>query len=444
MTHRSDFFTASRRSTRVLRYDALMFLLYEVLLYIAFLLAFPWFLITGVLRGKYLTNFGPRFGFYQGTALRHDLWIHAVSVGEVLAARPILQRVLDARPDTTVVVTTTTISGQTLARNLFPDATVTYFPFDFSFAVRRFLDRYAPAAFANMETEIWPNVVRLSGERGVRMLLANGRISDRSLRHYRPFRGILSRVLSLYSVILARDPADRERFIAIGAPADRVEVSGNVKFDLELETRPLAIRDELERMIDGRKVFVAGSTVEGEEELLIGALSGLIRDLDCFVVLAPRKPERFELVAGLLATSTIRFVRRSELERNPSPPEQKAELLLLDSIGELAAIYELASAAFVGGSLVSSGGHNPIEPAAAGVPVSFGPHMTNFREIAASFVDGEAAVEVASVEELFRFVRRMLTDEQANRSISRRATMTVERNRGAADLTARRILDLLP
>ncbi|HUF17139.1 MAG TPA: 3-deoxy-D-manno-octulosonic acid transferase [Thermoanaerobaculia bacterium] len=421
-----------------------MFRLYELLLYLAFMLAFPWFLITGVPRGKYLSNFGPRFGFYKGNPSRHDLWVHAVSVGEVLAARPILQRVLEARPDTTVVVTTTTISGQTLARSLFPSATVTYFPFDFSFAVRSFLHRYSPSTFAIMETEIWPNVSRLAAQRGVRMLLANGRISDRSLRHYRPFRHLLSRVLSSYSVILARDPVDRERFIAIGAPADHVEVSGNVKFDLERQPRPLAIRPELERLIAGRKVFVAGSTVEGEDELLIVELPALIRELECFVVLAPRKPERFELVAGLLAASTIPFIRRSELEMTGRPEGRKHDLLLLDSIGELAAIYELASAAFVGGSLVSSGGHNPIEPAAAGVPVCFGPHMTNFREIAASFVQEEAAVEVGGLEELVGFVRRMLTDEEVNRSISQRAKRTVERNRGAADLTARRILELLP
>ncbi len=421
-----------------------MFRLYEVLLYLAFMIAFPWFLIVGVLRGKYLTNFGPRFGFYKGAPERHDLWLHAVSVGEVLAARPILQRVRNARPDTTVVVTTTTISGQTLARNLFPDATVTYFPFDFSFAVSRFLDRYAPAAFANMETEIWPNVSRLSGQRGVRMLLANGRISDNSLNHYRPFRRLLARVLSFYSVILARDPVDRERFIAIGAPPDRVEVSGNVKFDLETQTRPLAIRAELDKLICGRKVFVAGSTVEGEDELLMARLPALISELGCFVILAPRKPERFELVAGLLAASPIRSVRRTELGSAAASAGLQVDLLLLDSIGELAATYELASAAFVGGSLVVSGGHNPIEPAAAGVPVCFGPHMTNFREIAASFVGEEAAVEVEDVDELVAFVRRMLTDEEANRGFALRARMTVERNRGAADLTARRILDLLP
>lgn len=421
-----------------------MFVLYEALLYVAFVLAFPWFLVTGFLRGKYLTNFGPRLGFYRGAPMKHDLWLHAVSVGEVLAARPILERILEARPGTTVIVTTTTISGQNLARSLFPDATLTYFPFDFSFAVSRFLRQYSPAAFANMETEIWPNVSRLAARSGIRMLLANGRISDRSLRHYRPFRLLLARVLSQYSVILARDPADRDRFIAIGAPAARVEVSGNVKFDLEPQTRPLEFRGELEKLIAGRKVFVAGSTVEGEDEMLIAELPALIADLGAFVVLAPRKPERFELVAGLLEASPIRFIRRSEIGNDTTAQGRRFDLLLLDSIGELASIYGLASAAFVGGSLVQTGGHNPIEPAAAGVPVCFGPHMTNFREIAATFLSRDAAVEVSDISELSSFVRRMLTDEEANRELSHRARETVDRNRGAADLTARRILEMLP
>ena len=177
--------------------------------------------------------------------------------------------------------------------------------------------------------------------------------------------------------------------------------------------------------------------------MLLAELPALIAGLHAFVVLAPRKPERFELVAGLLAASPIRFVRRSEIG-DQTAQGRTYDLLLLDSIGELASIYQLAAAAFVGGSLVQTGGHNPIEPAAAGVPVCFGPHMTNFREIAATFLAKEAAVEVEDVAALSRFVRRMLTDEKANEEMSQRARETVERNRGAADHTAKRILEMLP
>jgi 3-deoxy-D-manno-octulosonic-acid transferase len=418
-----------------------MFLLYEVLLYLAFVIAIPWFLVVGFLRGKYLSSFDVRLGVYEGPATKHDLWIHAVSVGEVLAARPVIEKLLGRRPDLRLVVTTTTITGQNLAQRLFPQATVAYFPFDFSFAVKRFLDHYSPRGFVNMETEIWPNVARHAGLRGLSIVLANGRISDRSLPRYMAMRPILRRTFAWYSAILARDHIDRDRFIAIGAPPERVEVFGNVKFDFHAEGKVLEVEDDLKRMIAGRHVFVAGSTTEGEDELLIPELPRWIDEMDCFVIIAPRKPERFEIVAGLLATSPIRFVRRSELGGSALPA--RVDLLLLDSFGELATIYRYADAAFVGGSLVASGGHNPIEPAAVGAPVSFGPHMSNFREIAATFLEQKAAVEVSDVFELEAFIRRMVSDPEARLGQSSRGRATVDRNRGAAERTTDRILELL-
>jgi 3-deoxy-D-manno-octulosonic-acid transferase len=420
-----------------------MFVLYEVLLYLAFVVALPWFIVVGILRGKYLSNFGVRLGVYRDAPSKHDLWLHAVSVGEVLAARPVIEKLVERRPDLRLVITTTTITGQHLAQRLFPAATVAYFPFDFSFAVRRFLDHFSPRAFANMETEIWPNVARLAGRRGLKMVLANGRISDRSFPRYLALRPILKKIFSWYSAILARDHIDRERFVAIGAPPERVEVSGNVKFDFHAEGKVLEVEEGLRRMIGQRHVFIAGSTVEGEDELLIPELPRWIEALNCFVIVAPRKPERFEIVAGLLAASPVRFVRRTEIERRERDPEQPVDLLLLDSFGELATLYRYADAAFVGGSLVPAGGHNPIEPAAVGAPVAFGPHMSNFREIAATFLEQNAAVEVRDVTELEAFVRRMIEDPAAREACSRRGRETVERNRGAAERTANRILELL-
>jgi 3-deoxy-D-manno-octulosonic-acid transferase len=421
-----------------------MFFLYEVLLYLAFVIALPWFLVVGFLRGKYLSNFDVRLGTYKDAPTRNDVWIHAVSVGEVLAARPVVEKLLARRPDLTFVVTTTTITGQNLAQRLFPQATVVYYPFDFSFAVKRFLDHFSPKIFVNMETEIWPNVARHSGRRGIKILLANGRISDHSLPRYMALRPILRKTFAWYTAILARDHVDRDRFIAIGAPAARVEVSGNVKFDFHAEGKVLDVEEDLKRMIDGRHVFIAGSTTEGEDELLIPELPRWIEELDCFVIIAPRKPERFEIVAGLLEASPVRFIRRSTLARDGEQPAGRVDLLLLDSFGELATIYRYADAAFVGGSLVPSGGHNPIEPAAVGAPVAFGPHMSNFREIAATFLDQGAAVEVRDVGELEQFIRRMVSDRAGRDEQSARGRETVERNRGAAERTAERILGLLP
>ena len=204
-----------------------MFLAYEVLLYLVLILSLPVFL---VLRGRSLANVPERLGIYRTPAQSHDLWLHAVSVGETIAARPVMAAIERLRPQTSVVITTTTVTGQTQAKQLFPNATVTYFPFDFSFSVRRFLDHHRPRAFATMETEIWPNVLRIAKSRGLRLLLANGRLSDRSFPRYRLARPLLRRVLRFYDRILAREELDRERFMAVGARKEIVETSGNVKF----------------------------------------------------------------------------------------------------------------------------------------------------------------------------------------------------------------------
>jgi 3-deoxy-D-manno-octulosonic-acid transferase len=414
-----------------------MYVLYEVLLYLVLLLALPYFLLTGVLRGKYVVNFPLRAGWFRHRAEGHDLWIHAVSVGETLAARPIVEQIARLRPGTSIVFTTTTLTGQAQARRLYPDATVTYFPFDFAFSVRRFLEHHKPRAFATMETEIWPNVTRIARAKGLRLLLANGRISDRSFPRYRALRWVVGPVLRNYDRILAREATDRDRFVAIGAPAEIVEVSGNVKFDYEPDETPLEIAPQLEALIGGRQVLVFGSTMEGEDEALLPEIESLLAQHNIFVIIAPRKPERFELVAGLLATSSLRFVRRSALTAGP------ADVLLLDTLGELAKVYRHATAAFIGGTLVPIGGHNPIEAAATGVPVCFGPSMTNFREIAQVFLRNEAAAEVRTASEAAEFLTRMLEQPELQRAWGERARETVLQNRGASERTARRIVELL-
>lgn len=419
-----------------------MYFLYEGLLYLVLVLALPYFLLMGVMRGKYLENFPARLGFYRHRSGAHDLWIHAVSVGETIAARPIVSAVEEQRPGTSIVFTTTTLTGQAQARRLYPDATVTYFPFDFAFAVRRFLNHHRPGAFATMETELWPNVTRIARKNGLPQLLANGRISDRSFPRYRAVRFAVRHVLNKYDRILAREETDRERFIAIGATPESVEVTGNVKFDYEPDDTPLEIGSRLDRLVAGRKVVVFGSTMEGEDEELLPEIERLVAEHHAFVVIAPRKAERFEQVAGLLATSSLRFVRRSELEGLPESAD--ADLLLLDTFGELAKVYRYASAAFIGGTLVPRGGHNPIEAAAAGVPVCFGRSMSNFREIAQVFLHNEAAMEVSSAAEAVDFVARMLDDAHLQRSWGERGRASVMQNRGASKRTAQRIVELLP
>ena len=416
-----------------------MIILYEGLLYVALLAGLPFFLIAGIARGKYLRNLRERLGFYRGAARPHDLWIHAVSVGEAMAARPVVETIERLRPGTSIVFTTTTITGQAQAARLYPNATVTYFPLDFSAAVRRFLAHHQPRVFATMETEIWPNVTRLSKLAGLRLILANGRISDRSFPRYRMFRSIVGPILRTYDAILAREEIDRERFIAIGASGSSVETTGNVKFDYEPDTASLPVSDEIEALIANRPVVVLGSTIEGEDELLIGSIAKLAAGHGLFFIVAPRKPERFDPVARLLASANLRVVRRSAIQEAVT-----ADVLLLDSLGELSRTYRYATVAFIGGSLVPHGGHNPIEAAAAGVPVCFGPSMSNFREIASLFVEEGAAEQIHGATGFERFVSAMVKDPQERAAWGDRGRRAVFQNRGASGRTAQRIVELLP
>ena len=415
-----------------------MFLLYEILLYLFAVVAFPVFLIRGLLAGKYLGSFRTRLGRYDTAPAEFDLWLHAVSVGETVAAKTIVDRVRQLRPSTRILITTTTATGQATAARIFSHAAVTYFPFDFRFAVRRFLRHHRPRLFASIETEIWPNTVRLSRNAGLKLLLLNARLSDASFPRYRKLRPFLKRVLIQYSSILAREEEDRRRFVEIGAPPEIVEVCGNVKFDFEPDTRPLEIEPQLRHWMGSRRLFIAGSTMQNEDEMIIPRLAALFAS-NCLVAIAPRKPERFSEVAALLQSAEIPFTRRSEKPAGPLV----GNVLLLDTIGELARLYRFGVAAFIGGSLVPAGGHNPIEPAAVGIPVAFGPHMSNFRDVAATFLADGAAVEVGNAEELIAWVLRMAEEPEARAVLSAKAKATVQRNRGAAQRNAARIVELL-
>jgi 3-deoxy-D-manno-octulosonic-acid transferase len=413
-----------------------MFIIYEVILGLVFTAALPVVLLLRLVRGKSTGSINQRFGFRLRRG-EHDLWIHAVSVGEVAAARVIADRILLLRPATSILITTTTVTGQAMARQLFHDALVTWFPFDFSFSIRRFLAAYRPKVHVTIETEIWPNLIRLLSRNGIPIIIANGRISDRSFPRYRLAKPLLKGLLRRYERILARDQVDRDRFMAIGAEESSVVVVGNVKFDYVPPDQPLGFLDELERLARQRPIFVAGSTVAGEEAVLLEILPQLA-ERGVFTVIAPRKPDRFDEVADLLVRGGVRLARRSRIDGT-----ERADVLLIDTIGELSRLYRHARVAFVGGSLVPAGGHNPIEPAAVGVPVAFGPHMSNFRDIAAVLRSGDAAVSVGSVAELLSYVIEMVTDEVEYQRRASRAPETVRAHQGAADRTARHVVEVI-
>jgi len=389
-------------------------------------------------RGRYRATLAGRLGRYRGEAVRDALWIHAVSVGEVGVAATLVRAL---PPELPLVVTTITPTGQERAQALFAGrAAVAYFPLELGFAIERFLDRFAPRALVLCEGDYWPLVLHRARLRGIPIAVVNGRLSDRSFPRLRRLRGPVRRLLldpiERFGVQTA---ADRDRLLALGASEARVQVTGNLKF----ETPAPPARPELDalvgRLAAGRPVLVAGSTMAGEEEAVLDAFASAGGGARALLVLAPRHPERFDEVAERIARRHPDAVRRSA---GPSAGG-RPDVLLLDSLGELAALYRLASGAFVGGTLAPIGGHNPIEPARFGVPVAAGPSMENFREIADRFDADGAWRRVADARELGAAFAAWLDAPESARELGVRGARLVEANRGALGRTLELLAPIL-
>jgi 3-deoxy-D-manno-octulosonic-acid transferase len=434
---------------------------------LAALLLLPYWLVLGLRQGKYLSNLGQRLGFSfpELSKLPADrtgtIWIHAVSVGEALAGIALARRLKEAYPERPLIVSTTTITGQTLARERMPFAdAIIYFPLDWAFCVRRAMNTVRPSLVLVLETEIWPNFLKEAGRRHIPVVFVSGRISGRSFARYQKYFGLLGfflrpflqDVLSRGSTFLMQSEKDAERIRALGAPADRVHVSGNLKYDLELPApTPLVNWLEAETKRSGRTpIIVAGSVVASEEPhtlIAFGTLQGEYSK--ALLVLAPRKPERFDSAAEFIDESHRKFIRRSQLPvPMPAQTAPSAEIptipdnvtvLLLDSIGELASLYRLADGAFIGGSLVSSGGHNILEPAAFGKIPVFGSSMENFAEIASRFVSAGAAVQVESPEDVGVAWIQLFRDPARMKKMGETARRLVEDSRGATERAVKEI-----
>ena len=436
-----------------------VYFFYSLLMAIAALLLTPYWIFKGITQGKYLSNLSERLGF-SFPALKKlpkeragAIWLHAVSVGEVLSSVALAKRLKERYPERPLVVSTTTITGQTIARERMPFAdAVIYFPLDWAFCVKRALAAVKPAIVIVLETEIWPNFLREAGRAGVAAVFVSGRISDRSFARYKKWfavagfylRPLMKSALGYGAAFLMQSENDAERIKAMGAPAERVFTSGNVKYDQELpKATPLA--EWLDREVSEgkrRPLIVVGSVVANEEPLALiafGVLQGEHRD--ALLVLAPRKPERFGDAAQYIEDSHQKFIRRSQLAV-PSPygPQTKGEfsklppgiaVLLLDSIGELASLYQIADGVFVGGSLVESGGHNILEPAAFGKVPVFGTSMENFAEMSRRFLEAEAAIQVESPEDAGVTWIELLRQPERMKRMGDTARRLVENNRGA-------------
>jgi 3-deoxy-D-manno-octulosonic-acid transferase len=377
-----------------------------------------------------------------GGGERGSIWIHAVSVGEVLAARALVAPLKQRFPELKVFLSTTTLTGQAIARSSVRGIDgLFYAPFDFRSAVRSVLAALEPKLLVLVETELWPNLIHESRRRGVRIAVVNGRLSPRSFARYRWTRTFLKPVLAEIDLFLMQADAHADRIRALGAPPERVRALGNLKFDALDVPQPTAALARVAAGVAGRPLWVAGSTVEGEEPLVLAAFRRLRERIpDAALLLAPRHPERFALVAALVVAAGLRAVRRSALVDGGWNGH---DVLVLDTIGELGQLYPFATVVFVGGSLVAAGGHNVLEPAAAGKAVVVGPHMENFQEIADEFLAERALVQVANAEALARETLALFEDQARRVELGARAQALTERNRGALERTLNALAELV-
>src|ERR1700683_647320 len=420
--------------------------LYSVVLTMGMLVSLPYWLFQMARHGKYSKGLAERMGRLPSRLQvpkeqEPVIWGHAVSVGEVLAVAGLVEELQRRFPQHRIFVSSTTDSGQALARKRFGEANVFYFPMDFAFAIRPYLRALRPRMVVIAETEFWPNFMRLAHASGARIAVVNARISDRSWPSYRRFRGLLRRLLANVDLFLAQTQEDAARLRDIGATPERVRVTGNLKFDMPAPVPP-AIVESLRKSIaasEAGPVLVCGSTVEGEEPLLLKAFENLlVQHPQAVMILAPRHPERFAAVAALLGQMPIRFLRRSLWKGEPLT----GGVFLLDTIGELAALYALADIAFVGGSLVPRGGHNIIEPAQHGVATVVGNHTENFRDIVSLFRSRDA-VRIVGPAEFPLVLLELLANDAERRGLGQRAGETMRSQIGATARTAGELQELL-
>jgi 3-deoxy-D-manno-octulosonic-acid transferase len=423
-----------------------MYLLYSLLLALALVAGLPFWLFQAIRHGKYTRGLSERFGRVPGRLLKTPnpptIWIHAVSVGEVLAISKLVTQLQQDLPRYRTLVSTTTDTGQKLAREKFGESNTFYFPLDFASSIRPYLGALKPDLLVLAETEFWPNLLRLCSQQGTSIAVVNARISDRSFPGYRRWRKLLTRILENVNLFLAQTDEDSRRLIGIGAPADRVKVSGNLKFDVAAPTASKIVERLRENFVQARSgpIFVAGSTVASEEEgLLLNAFRNVLASQPAAVmILAPRHPERFPEIAEQLRAFGLPLWRRTSWQQEPI----RGGIFLLDSIGELGSVYCLADVAFVGGSLVPRGGHNIIEPAQYGVPIIVGNHTENFRDIVGLFRN-RGAVKIVGPAELPLVLLELMSNPAERAELGRRARETLQTQVGATQRTIAALKDLL-
>jgi 3-deoxy-D-manno-octulosonic-acid transferase len=403
--------------------------LYTLALWVALPLVLLNLLRRGLRNRAYWARWGERFALTEAPP-DCPLWLHAVSVGEAQAAVPLVRSLLEGDPALRVLVTTTTPTGSARVVAALGDSVQhVYVPYDLPFALARFLERVRPRVAVFMETELWPNTFRMCSERGVPVVVANARLSERSARGYQRFPALVRPMLQDVTLVAAQGRADADRFIALGVPRDRVQVTGSIKFDVSL---PASLREQAEVLRRSwgveRGVWVAASTHEGEDELVVDAFQRVLAAVpDALLVLVPRHPERFSRVLALVRRRGLRVAQRTQ----GRPDCRDAQVFLGDTMGELPLFYAAGDLAFIGGSLVPVGGHNMLEAATLALPVLTGPHVFNFVEVMALLEARGAARRVRDVAGLTESVCELMQDANLRHTMGERGRAVVDENRGA-------------
>ncbi len=424
-----------------------MMVVYSLLLLAVLVLGAPYWLVRMATSGRYRAGLLGRLGrvpeeLRAAVAGREVVWVHAVSVGEVTAATQLVRELRAARPESVVAVSTTTQTGQRLARERFAGSPVFYLPLDFGFVVRRYLRVLRPKLLVLMESEFWPNLIEQCAKQGVPIAVVNARVSDRSLPRYLRLRRLWRPFLAQISLYLAQSEESAARLLQIGAPAERVRVTGNLKYDIRAGGESSLTEMLRAQLPADAMVVVCGSTLEGEERMLLDAWPAVLEAKPgAVMVLAPRHPDRFAAVSELVAQRGFAVVRASDFRERPVAVE-RGSIFLLNTIGDLAAMYSLGAVAFVGGSLVPAGGHNPLEPAQFAVPVLMGPSFENFREIV-DVMQVHNAIRVVSTVVFGTTLVDMLRHTDEARAMGERGRAVFEAQAGATKRTLQALTELL-
>ncbi len=426
-----------------------MIFIYNILLLIIIVISFPFLIPVLILSGKRRKTFLPRLGIsnmlpclkHNGlhAMQKHTIWVHALSVGEVLSSVPLVERLKEDIANKGIVFSVSTKTGYEIARKLLFDKvdTIFFFPYDLYFTVKYVVKKVDPAIVVIIESDIWPNFLFEMKRRGVPVLLVNARLSDRSFKGYKRFASVAKRVLSLFSKICAQSGQDAERYSIIGVPSEIVTITGNIKFDqdnVEFSKAETSVLKNSMIIHPDSKILLAGSTHQGEETIILEAFKKLKNHInDLILIIAPRDPERAKSVCEIYKSAGYTAVQLKNISN--SNPDVECDVIIIDIIGILKKLYSIADLAFIGGSLVKRGGHNPLEPAAFSRPIIFGPDMSNFAEISGMLLEAKAAIQVFNATEFYEAALTLLEDEKKSAQMGKNAYGVFCCNKGAVEKT---------